>query len=203
MGEVYRARDTRLDRTVAIKVLPTHLADKPDLRERFEREAKTIACLNHPHICVLHDVGSQDGLSYLVMECLEGETLAKRLEKGPLPLEQVLRYGAQIADALDARRRAQLTFQCLRVDDPNVGDTICNQFVGFTPYVSDSIVGREDFDPEQRQTRRDLFVGRRFLVDADIRNRIRLLANLHAQFRVHVNVPFPAPPVQLPTNNEE
>src|SRR6202158_3414455 len=91
MGEVYRARDTRLDRTVAIKILPAHLSSDPVRRQRFEREAKTISSLNHPHICVLHDVGSQDGVDYLVMECVEGETLAKRLEKGPLPLEQVLK----------------------------------------------------------------------------------------------------------------
>jgi serine/threonine protein kinase len=81
MGEVYRARDTRLDRTVAVKVLPQHLADTPDSRQRFEREAKIISSLNHPHICVLHDVGHQDGMDYLVMECIEGETLSKRLEK--------------------------------------------------------------------------------------------------------------------------
>ena len=105
MGEVYRARDTRLDRTVAIKVLPQHLADTPEARQRFEREAKNISNLNHPHICVLYDVGSQDGVDYLVMECMEGETLAKRLEKGALPLEQVLKYGAQIADALDKAHR--------------------------------------------------------------------------------------------------
>ncbi len=86
MGEVYKARDTRLDRTVAIKVLPSHLADKPQLRERFEREARTIASLNHPHICVLHDIGQQDGIHFLVMEYLEGETLGDRLAKGPLPL---------------------------------------------------------------------------------------------------------------------
>src|SRR5260370_15820357 len=90
MGEVYRARDTRLDRTVAIKILPPHLSDDTTLRQRFEREAKAISSLNHPNICVLYDVGNQDGTHYLVMECLEGETLAKRLEKGPLPLEQVL-----------------------------------------------------------------------------------------------------------------
>ena len=101
MGEVYRAKDTRLDRTVAIKILPAHLSNDPVRKQRFEREAKTISSLNHPHICVLHDVGRQDGIDYLVMECVEGETLAKRLEKGPLPLEQVLKYGAQIADALD------------------------------------------------------------------------------------------------------
>src|SRR5450432_3404412 len=101
MGEVYRARDTRLERTVAIKILPAHLSSDPVRRQRFEREARTISSLNHPHICVLYDVGHQDGTDYLVMECVEGETLAKRLEKGPLPLEQALRYGMQIADALD------------------------------------------------------------------------------------------------------
>src|SRR3970282_1238536 len=79
MGEVYKARDTRLERIVAIKVLPAHLADKPDLRERFDREARTIAHLNHPHICVLHDIGRQDGIDFLVMEYLDGETLAARL----------------------------------------------------------------------------------------------------------------------------
>lgn len=105
MGEVYRARDTRLERTVAIKILPAHLSSDPAGRQRFEREAKTISSLNHPHICVLHDVGQQDGIDYLVMECVEGETLAARLEKGPLPLDQSLRYGAQISDALDKAHR--------------------------------------------------------------------------------------------------
>src|ERR1700758_320676 len=105
MGEVYRARDTRLERTVAIKILPAHLSSDPVRKQRFEREAKTISSLNHPNICVLYDVGSQDGMDYLVMECVEGETLAKRLEKGPLPLEQVLKFGAQIADALDKAHR--------------------------------------------------------------------------------------------------
>ena len=80
--------------------------DDPVRKQRFEREAKTISSLNHPHICMLHDIGSQDGIDYLVMECVEGETLAKRLEKGPLPLEQVLKYGAQIADALDKAHRS-------------------------------------------------------------------------------------------------
>ena len=92
MGEVYKARDTRLDRIVAIKVLPTHLADRAELRERFEREARTIASLNHPYICTLHDIGHQDGIDFLVMEYLEGGTLAQRLLKGPLPLEQVFQY---------------------------------------------------------------------------------------------------------------
>jgi serine/threonine protein kinase len=102
MGEVYRARDSRLERTVAIKVLPTHLADKPELRGRFEREARTIASLNHPHICTLYDIGHQDEIDYLVLEYLEGEALAERLKKGPLPLDQVLQYAIQIADALDS-----------------------------------------------------------------------------------------------------
>src|SRR6266566_857697 len=105
MGEVYKARDTRLDRIVAIKVLPPHLADRSELRERFEREAKTIAGLNHPHICTLHDVGHQDGIDFLVMEYVEGETLAARLLKGRLPLDQVLRYAVEIADALDKAHR--------------------------------------------------------------------------------------------------
>src|ERR1022692_2273866 len=114
MGEVYKARDTRLDRTVAIKVLPTHLADRSELRERFEREAKTIASLNHPHICVLHDIGQQDGIDYLVMEYLEGETLAQRLVKGALPLEQVLQYSIEIADALDKAHRKGITHRDLK-----------------------------------------------------------------------------------------
>src|SRR6266852_5316841 len=92
MGEVYRARDTRLDRTVAIKILPAHLSSDPARKQRFEREAKTISSLNHPHICVLHDVGHQDGTDFLVMEYLERETLGKRLEKDSLPLAQVLKY---------------------------------------------------------------------------------------------------------------
>src|SRR6516162_4859641 len=98
MGEVYRARDTRLERTVAIKILPDHLSADPVLKQRFEREAKTISGLNHPHICVLYDVGQQDGTDYLVMEYLEGQTLAQRLEKGALPLDEALRIAIEIAD---------------------------------------------------------------------------------------------------------
>src|SRR6202162_1889676 len=114
MGEVYRARDTRLDRIVAIKVLPAHLADRPELRERFEREARTIASLNHPHICTLHDIGQQDGTDYLVMEFLEGETLAQRLLKGPLPIQQVLQFAIEIADALDKAHRKGVTHRDLK-----------------------------------------------------------------------------------------
>jgi serine/threonine protein kinase/Tol biopolymer transport system component len=114
MGEVYRARDTRLDRIVAIKVLPAHLADSSELRERFEREARTIASLNHPHICTLFDIGQQDGIDYLVMEYLEGEALAQRLAKGPLPLEQVLQYAIEISDALDKAHRKGVTHRDLK-----------------------------------------------------------------------------------------
>jgi eukaryotic-like serine/threonine-protein kinase len=114
MGEVYRARDTRLERTVAIKILPANISTDPVAKQRFEREAKTISGLNHPNICVLHDVGSQDGVDYLVMECVEGESLAQRLEKGPLPLEQVLKIGAQIADALDKAHRNGIVHRDLK-----------------------------------------------------------------------------------------
>jgi len=114
MGEVYRAWDTRLERTVAIKILPAQFSSDPVRKQRFQREAKTISSLNHPHICVLYDVGSQDGVDYLVMECVEGETLAKRLEKGPLPLEQVLKYGMQIADALDKAHRSGVVHRDLK-----------------------------------------------------------------------------------------
>jgi Tol biopolymer transport system component/predicted Ser/Thr protein kinase len=114
MGEVYKARDTRLDRIVAIKVLPTHLADRSELRERFEREAKTIASLNHPHICTLYDTGHQDDIDFLVMEYLEGETLAQRLQKGPLPIQQVLQYAIEIADALDKAHRKGITHRDLK-----------------------------------------------------------------------------------------
>ena len=99
MGEVYRARDTRLDRTVAIKVLPGHLSDNPEARQRFEREAKAISSLNHANVCTLHDVGKHDGIDFLVMEFLEGETLADRLTRGPLPTDQVLKIGAETRPA--------------------------------------------------------------------------------------------------------
>ncbi len=140
MGEVYKATDTRLDRTVAIKVLLAHVADDPDLRQRFEREAKTISSLNHPHICTLYDIGhaprsgvgrggptseaasrgagvpasDEAGIDYLVMEYLEGETLAARLTKGPLPTDQVLRYATEIADALDKAHRKGITHRDLK-----------------------------------------------------------------------------------------
>lgn len=114
MGEVYRARDTRLDRTVAIKILPTHLSDDASFRQRFEREAKTISSLNHPHICTLHDVGRQGDVDFIVMEYLEGETLEARLEKGPMPLPQVYQYGIQIAGALDKAHRNGVTHRDIK-----------------------------------------------------------------------------------------
>jgi serine/threonine protein kinase/Tol biopolymer transport system component len=114
MGEVYRARDTRLERIVAVKILPDHLSDRAELRERFEREAKTIAGLNHPHICTLYDVGHQDGTDFLVMEYIEGETLAQRLVRGALPIQQVLQYSIEIADALDKAHRKGITHRDLK-----------------------------------------------------------------------------------------
>ena len=114
MGEVYSATDTRLDRTVAIKVLPEELAEDPMRRERFEREAKAVSSLNHPHICTLHDVGEQDGTHYLVMEHVDGETLQKRLKKGKLPLDQALEYAIQIADALDKAHRQGIVHRDLK-----------------------------------------------------------------------------------------
>lgn len=105
MGEVYRARDTRLDRTVAVKIVPQHLATSPEARQRFEREARAVSSLNDAHICTVHDVGHQDGIDFIVMEYLEGETLAKRLEKGPLPPPELLRVAVEIAGALDQAHR--------------------------------------------------------------------------------------------------
>jgi Tol biopolymer transport system component/aminoglycoside phosphotransferase (APT) family kinase protein len=114
MGEVYRATDTRLGRTVAIKVLPAHVAGDPAFRARFEREAKAISSLNHPHICTLHDIGHQDGTDFLVMEYLEGETLSNRLARGPLPLAQALQTGIEIADALDKAHRRNIVHRDLK-----------------------------------------------------------------------------------------
>src|SRR5438309_11687417 len=114
MGEVYRARDTRLDRIVAVKILPSHLSNDSKLRQRFEQEAKAVSNLNHPHIGILHDAGNQGGTDFLVMEYLEGETLAKLLEKGSLPRAQVLKYGVQIADALDKAHRTGIVHRDLK-----------------------------------------------------------------------------------------
>ncbi|HTO76566.1 MAG TPA: protein kinase [Thermoanaerobaculia bacterium] len=114
MGEVYRAQDTRLERTVAVKVLTSHLSSSAELRQRFEREAKTISRLSHPHICALYDVGQADGVEYLVMEYLEGETLTQRLARGPLPPEQVLRYGVEMAEALDQAHRQGIVHRDLK-----------------------------------------------------------------------------------------
>jgi serine/threonine protein kinase len=120
MGEVYRARDTRLNRTVAIKALPAHLRDNADLRQRFEREAQAVAALNHPHICTLHDIGHHEGVDFLVMEYLEGETLADRLarkagsEDPVLSSQEVLRYAIEIAKALDHAHRKGITHRDLK-----------------------------------------------------------------------------------------
>jgi Tol biopolymer transport system component len=114
MGEVYRATDTRLEREVAIKILPASHARNPEFLARFEREAKTISSLNHPHVCTLHDVGTEGSVHYIVMELIEGESLADRLKKGPLPLPEVLRYGAQVADALEAAHRHGIVHRDLK-----------------------------------------------------------------------------------------
>jgi serine/threonine protein kinase len=114
MGEVYRATDTRLDRTVAIKVLASHLSSSPELKQRMEREARAISSLNHPHICHLYDIGSQDGTDYLVMEFLEGETLAERLRKGAMPLNEVFRVGIAVAEALAVAHRSGIVHRDLK-----------------------------------------------------------------------------------------
>jgi serine/threonine protein kinase len=114
MGEVYKAKDTRLGRMVAVKILPAHLSEKPELKQRFEREAQAIASLNHPHVCVLYDVGHHDGTDFLVMELLDGETLAESLAKGSLPIDAALRYAIQIADALDKAHALGVTHRDLK-----------------------------------------------------------------------------------------
>ena len=114
MGEVYRARDTRLGRDVAIKVLPQHLSADPDLRQRFEREARAISALNHPRICTLHDVGNQNGVDFLVMEYLEGETLAQRLKRGPIPLKEALKIAIEVCEALEKAHRVGIIHRDLK-----------------------------------------------------------------------------------------
>jgi eukaryotic-like serine/threonine-protein kinase len=114
MGEVYRARDTRLDRTVAVKILPDHLSDNPEAKLRFDREARAISSLNHPNICTLYDVGHQEGVDFLVMEFLEGETLADRLTKGPLPTELVLKYGIEICEGLEKAHKSGVIHRDLK-----------------------------------------------------------------------------------------
>jgi eukaryotic-like serine/threonine-protein kinase len=114
MGEVYRARDTRLDRTVAIKVLPEHLCSSTEARPRFDREARAISALSHPNICHLYDVGQQDGISFLVMEYLEGETLADRLQKGPIPIDEVFSIAEEICKGLEQAHRTGLVHRDLK-----------------------------------------------------------------------------------------
>src|SRR5215471_10036052 len=114
MGEVYRARDTRLGRDVAVKVLPQHLTSSDGARARFEREARLVSGLSHPNIGALYDIGREGSTDYLVMELVEGESLAERILRGPLPAADVLRIGAQIADALDAAHRAGVVHRDLK-----------------------------------------------------------------------------------------
>jgi eukaryotic-like serine/threonine-protein kinase len=114
MGEVYRARDTRLDRTVAIKILPGDLSSNLEAKQRFEREGRAISSLNHPNICTLYDIGQQDGIDYLVMEFLEGQTLADRLVKGPLPLDQLLKCGIEICEGLEKAHKTGVVHRNLK-----------------------------------------------------------------------------------------
>ncbi|MGC2188082.1 MAG: serine/threonine-protein kinase, partial [Candidatus Sulfotelmatobacter sp.] len=114
MGEVYRARDTRLDRNVAVKVLASHLSSSPELKQRMEREGRAISSLNHPNICQLYDIGSQNGTDYLVMEFLEGETLAERLRKGAMPLAEVYKIGIAVAEALAVAHRSGIVHRDLK-----------------------------------------------------------------------------------------
>ncbi|HJZ11049.1 MAG TPA: serine/threonine-protein kinase, partial [Acidobacteriota bacterium] len=114
MGEVYRAKDTRLDRLVAIKILPAHLSANSNVKQRFEREARAVSSLNHPNICTLHDIGRQNGIDYLVMEFIEGETLQSRFRKGPLHTSELLQYSIQIADALDKAHRHGIVHRDLK-----------------------------------------------------------------------------------------
>src|SRR3954454_25311649 len=114
MGEVYRARDSRLDRDVAVKVLATHITGSQDAKSRLEREARALSALQHPHICSLYDIGHQDGVDYLVMEYLQGEPLSKRIERGPVPLNEALEIGISLADALDQAHQHGLIHRDLK-----------------------------------------------------------------------------------------
>jgi serine/threonine protein kinase len=170
MGEVYRANDTRLDRTVAIKVLRPHLLESAEARERFDHEARAISKLNHPHVCTLYDVGHQGGVDFLVMEYVEGETLARRLERGAIPVAQAVRFGSQIADALDRAHRhgivhrdlkpanimltrggiKLLDFGLARFDAPGVSDE--RALIGTPQYMSP-----EQLDRRPTDARSDIF----------------------------------------------
>src|SRR5580692_1335919 len=123
MGEVYRARDTRLQRTVAIKVLPAHLSSSPELHARFVQEAKSISSLQHPNICVVHDIGSQDGVDYMVMEYVSGQTLDKLIPPGGLPANVATRYAVQVADALARAHAAGIVHRDLKPANVMVDDT--------------------------------------------------------------------------------
>jgi serine/threonine protein kinase len=165
MGEVYRARDTRLEREVAIKVLPSHLASNPDLQARFEREAKAISSLNHTHICHLYDVGSQDGTYFLVMEYLEGETLERRLQKGPLSWRQVMEYGTQIAEALEQAHKQRLIHRDLKPGNimlTKLGAKVLDfglAKLGQAPPPSEATLQALTADSEKKLTERGVVVG--------------------------------------------
>jgi Tol biopolymer transport system component len=153
MGEVWRGRDTRLDRSVAVKILPPAFAEDEERRARFEREAKTVSSLNHPHICTLFDVGKDGDSHFLVMELLEGESLADRLEKGPLPLDQVVRYGAQVADALHAAHKQGIVHRDLKpgnVTLTKTGAKLLDFGLARTGVAADSPSGSTEMPTEAR-----------------------------------------------------
>ena len=176
MGEVYKARDTRLGRTVAVKILPKHIAQREDLRERFEREARAVSKLKHPHICVLHDISQHEDQRFMVLEYLEGETLAARLKRGALSIKQIVEYAIQIADALDHAHRSgvihrdikpnnvMLTREGAKVLDFGLAKTApnpmsaqdatltVNMFIGTPPYMAP-----EQIEGGQTDHRADVF----------------------------------------------
>ena len=155
MGEVYRALDTRLDRIVAVKILPSHLSEDPEAKERFDREARTISSLNHPNICTLHDVGHQDGVDYLVMECLEGETLASRLDRGALAPDQVLKYGIEICEGLEMAHRTGVVHRDLKPGNIMLTQTgVKLMDFGLAKSLAAQCVRCCKFDPDSVQPRR-------------------------------------------------
>ena len=154
MGEVYAARDTRLDRPVAIKLLHAEFAERPDRRARFETEARAISSLNHPHICTLFDIGDQDGRAFLVMEYLEGETLDDRLTRGPLPLDDVLRYALEIAGALDHAHRQRIIHRDIKPSNVMLtasGAKLLDFGLAKRPSLTASSVTTQTLSFEQRQ----------------------------------------------------
>src|ERR1700680_5063168 len=149
MGEVYRTRDTRLQRTVAIKVLPAHLSSNPELRARFEQEAKSISALQHPNICVVHDIGSQDGVDFMVMEYVAGQTLDKLIPAGGLATDQAVRYATQVADALARAHAAGIVHRDLKPANIIVSEDGRVKLLDFGLGKLTAMTGRDDVQTEE------------------------------------------------------